>query len=90
MYKSPRPENDEPDAIPQVSYPTRKRRANAAPSSGERPVMRYNGGEPITRRASLVRDQQVQQLMDNKWYVNVHTKANPGGELRGQLTQGGM
>ena len=27
----------------------------------------------------------AQDLMDGLWYVNVHTAANPGGELRGQL-----
>lgn len=45
---------------------------------------------PVHGTTAALSDQQVQQLMDNKWYVNVHTKANPGGELRGQLTQGGM
>ena len=28
---------------------------------------------------------QVTDLMAGKWYVNVHTAANPGGEIRGQL-----
>ena len=28
---------------------------------------------------------QVADLMAGKWYVNVHTAANPGGEIRGQL-----
>lgn len=45
---------------------------------------------PVHGTTAPLSDQQVQQVMDNKWYVNVHTKANPGGELRGQLTQGGM
>ena len=29
---------------------------------------------------------QVADLMAGKWYVNVHTAAHPGGEIRGQLT----
>jgi CHRD domain len=28
---------------------------------------------------------QVADLMAGKWYTNVHTAANPGGEIRGQV-----
>ncbi|MDB5967480.1 MAG: domain containing protein [Polaromonas sp.] len=28
---------------------------------------------------------QAADLMDGKWYANIHTAANPGGELRGQM-----
>jgi CHRD domain len=28
---------------------------------------------------------QVVDLMANRWYFNIHTKKNPGGEARGQL-----
>ena len=28
---------------------------------------------------------QVADLMAGKWYVNIHTAANKGGEIRGQL-----
>jgi hypothetical protein len=31
---------------------------------------------------------QATDLMDGKYYVNIHTAANPGGEIRGQLTKG--
>jgi hypothetical protein len=30
-------------------------------------------------------DKQAADLMAGLWYVNIHTAANPGGELRGQL-----
>jgi len=30
---------------------------------------------------------QVSDLMAGNWYVNVHTQANPGGEIRGQLVK---
>ena len=29
--------------------------------------------------------EQSGQLASGQWYVNVHTAANPGGEIRGQL-----
>ena len=39
---------------------------------------------PITGSAKL-NDQQAQELLDGRLYVNIHTKAHPGGEIRGQL-----
>jgi hypothetical protein len=39
---------------------------------------------PITGSTTLT-DAQVQQLAAGTWYVNIHTAANPGGEIRGQL-----
>ncbi len=32
-------------------------------------------------------DAQAADLMDGRWYVNVHTAANKGGEIRGQVTK---
>jgi hypothetical protein len=29
--------------------------------------------------------QEADDLLAGKWYFNVHTQANPGGEIRGQL-----
>jgi hypothetical protein len=29
---------------------------------------------------------QVADLMAGRWYANIHTAANPGGEIRGQMT----
>jgi len=48
---------------------------------------------PFTSPASpiigsvVLTDAQVADLMAGKYYVNVHTAANPGGEIRGQLTK---
>jgi hypothetical protein len=42
---------------------------------------------PIEGTATLTADQQ-KDLLDGKWYFNIHTKANPGGEIRGQVTTG--
>ena len=30
-------------------------------------------------------DQQAADLLAGRWYVNIHTAANPGGEIRGQV-----
>ena len=39
---------------------------------------------PIEGSKTLTQD-QVDQLKAGLWYVNLHTAANPGGELRGQV-----
>ncbi|MGD0798312.1 MAG: CHRD domain-containing protein [Acidobacteriaceae bacterium] len=39
---------------------------------------------PIDGTATLTAD-QAKDLLDGKWYFNVHTAANPGGEIRGQV-----
>jgi hypothetical protein len=39
---------------------------------------------PIGGAAQLTQAQQ-DDLLAGKWYFNVHTAANPGGEIRGQL-----
>jgi hypothetical protein len=40
---------------------------------------------PITGSATLS-PSQVADLRAGQWYVNVHTAANPGGEIRGQVS----
>jgi len=54
-----------------------------------------NGGVavPITPNASpfegsaTLTDVQAADLLAGKWYVNIHTEANKGGEIRGQVTK---
>ena len=41
---------------------------------------------PIRGTATLT-DAQMADLMAGKWYANVHTAANPGGEIRGQMVR---
>jgi CHRD domain-containing protein len=37
--------------------------------------------------SATLTDAQAEELMAGKWYVNVHTAANKGGEVRGQVTK---
>jgi hypothetical protein len=39
---------------------------------------------PVEGSATLT-DNQAADLLAGKWYANIHTGANPGGELRGQM-----
>jgi hypothetical protein len=39
---------------------------------------------PIDGKATLT-PEQAKDLVDGKWYFNLHTAANPGGEIRGQI-----
>ncbi len=41
---------------------------------------------PLTGKATLT-DAQIATLEAGKWYVNVHTPAHKGGEIRGQLAK---
>lgn len=45
-------------------------------------------GSPITspiEGTATLTPGQAQDLEDGKWYFNLHTEANPGGEIRGQI-----
>jgi hypothetical protein len=52
-------------------------------------VVPVNGAvtSPIKGEATLT-DAQAKDLADGKWYFNVHTAANKGGEIRGQVMKG--
>ena len=52
--------------------------APVAVSFGNNPTSPVNGSATLT-------DAQMQQLMAGKFYANVHTAKNPGGEIRGQM-----
>jgi CHRD domain len=43
-----------------------------------------NPVSPTTGSATLT-DAQMKDLEAGKWYANVHTEANKGGEIRGQM-----
>lgn len=41
---------------------------------------------PVTGSATLT-DAQAADLVAGKYYINIHTAANPGGEIRGQVSK---
>jgi hypothetical protein len=47
-----------------------------------------NPPSPVTNTVALT-DAQIKDLEAGKWYANVHTAANPGGEIRGQMMRPG-
>ena len=55
--------------------------ANAKPQV---PVKGSPIASPIDGKATLT-PEQAKDLEDGKWYFNLHTQANPGGEIRGQI-----
>jgi len=42
---------------------------------------------PSFEGSATLNDAQAKALMDGDMYVNIHTAANKGGEIRGQLTK---
>ena len=46
------------------------------------------GMESPMKGSATLTDEQAQQLADGLLYVNVHTAANPKGEIRGQVKAG--
>lgn len=49
-------------------------------------VLGFKGSveSPITGEATIT-PEQATDVLAGKWYVNLHTKANPGGEIRTQV-----
>ena len=61
----------------------------AAPgaNAGVQVPIPHAGPMPRTGAAVLTQAQEA-DLLAGRWYVNVHTAAHPGGEIRGQVTPG--
>ena len=58
-------------------------------SSGNAPILvpiatKLDRSGTIEGKAS-VNDQQIQDMLAGRWYINSHTPTYPSGELRGQL-----
>jgi hypothetical protein len=60
--------------------------AEAGKNAGVALLIGQNPTSPMKGSATLT-DQQAADLMAGRWYVNVHTAANKGGEIRGQVTK---
>ena len=58
----------------------------AMPGANAAVVVPFTGpiASPITGTATLT-DAQIADLSAGRWYINIHTAANPGGEIRGQV-----
>jgi hypothetical protein len=57
--------------------------ANAKP---QLPIKASPITSPLEGKATLT-PEQAKDLADGKWYFNLHTSANPGGEIRGQVVK---
>ena len=60
--------------------------AAAGANAGVAVAIPNAGSSPVEGSATLT-DAQAADLMAGKYYINVHTAANPGGEIRGQVTK---
>jgi hypothetical protein len=60
--------------------------AEAGKNAGVAVPIPNQATSPVTGSATLT-DAQAADLMGGKYYVNIHTAANPGGEIRGQVTK---
>jgi hypothetical protein len=59
----------------------------AAEGANAKPQLPIKGSpvtSPVEGKATLTAE-QAKDLLDGKWYFNLHTAANPGGEIRGQI-----
>jgi hypothetical protein len=57
--------------------------ANAKPQI---PIKISPIASPIDGKTTIT-PEQAKDLEDGKWYFNLHTAANPGGEIRGQVVK---
>lgn len=58
--------------------------AEAGKNAGIAVAIPNAGTSPVKGEATLT-DAQAADLMSGKYYINIHTAANPGGEIRGQV-----
>jgi hypothetical protein len=60
--------------------------AEAGKNAGVAVAIPNAATSPVEGSATLT-DAQAADLTGGKYYVNIHTAANPGGEIRGQVTK---
>jgi hypothetical protein len=47
----------------------------------------FKASQSPIQGTAILNDAQSADLLAGKWYANIHTAANPGGELRGQMAR---
>ena len=60
--------------------------AEAGKNAGVAVAIPNATASPVEGSATLT-DAQAADLTAGKYYINIHTAANPGGEIRGQVTK---
>jgi CHRD domain-containing protein len=60
--------------------------AEAGKNAGVAVAIPNATASPVEGSATLT-DAQAADLVAGKYYINIHTAANPGGEIRGQVTK---
>jgi CHRD domain len=60
--------------------------AEAGKNAGVAVAIPNASSSPVEGSATLT-DAQAADLVGGKYYVNIHTTANPAGEIRGQVTK---
>ena len=50
-------------------------------------VLPFKSAQSPIDGTAVLTETQVADLLAGKWYANIHTAANPGGELRGQMVK---
>ena len=58
----------------------------AAAGENAGPVVPVEDLESPSEGTATLTEEQAAQLTEGMWYFNVHTAANPDGEIRGQVT----
>ena len=58
----------------------------AAPGANAPPVLPVTVSPSPLKGSATLTDAQIADLNAGKWYLNIHTAANPGGEIRGTVT----
>ncbi|RUV98801.1 CHRD domain-containing protein, partial [Mesorhizobium sp. M1A.F.Ca.IN.020.03.1.1] len=74
-----------------LSGPATAAHIHGPAASGENapPVIPFKKLKSPIKGSATLTDAQAADLEAGKYYVNVHTKANPDGEIRGQIEKAG-